>query len=153
MFIIIQVHCQIPYEHADWPAHGWTQTDGRDGKCWMFENEVEAQELADYMNSPHYNYASWKYCCEWDWVTMPLAQFEELVPNKKDFVAVPDIKAQLHADILRAEQTSMDALREAYLTSLDPKMAAETRICCDDGTSRDVKSLRKCVSTFQYRPI
>jgi hypothetical protein len=135
MYIVIKDHCQIPYEDAGWPKDGWSETAGRDGKCWTFDSEADAQELADYMNSPHHDYAAWRYGYEWGWVVMPLKQFQELVPGAEEFVSVPDIKSQLAEDIQKAKQTSMDTLRQRYYEfcdSVSPEIGAVTRMFGDD---------------------
>jgi len=127
MFIVIKCHREMLYEDVEWPEEGWIDNAGEVDKCWVFENHVDAQELASYMNSPHHDYPAWIEDCEWVWVAMPLEQFKGLVPDAMQFIPAPDIKAQLHEDIAAAKRTSMESLRQPYRGCLDPRVLGEGR--------------------------
>ena len=116
MFIVIREHCQSRYEDAEWPAEGWTETAGQGNKCWTFEKEADAQQLATYMNSPHYDDSAWRCGGEWVWVVMPFAQFQELVPDRNGFEPVPDyINAQVTERMQEARRTNSGMSNETAI--------------------------------------
>ena len=63
MYVIIQSHSC--FEMADW--EGYTGMAGRGENIWVFTTQQDAQELADYMNSPACNYSTWRNAPELGW--------------------------------------------------------------------------------------